>query len=232
MLATSLHDDRQSSTLGSTEQRTCLHHISWQLFEQLLAEIGDDRVVRLAYYQGILEFMTPLFAHKQSNRLIERVVNTLVEEKGLECTPAGSMTIKRADLLAGKEPDSCFYIQNEQLVRGKVRLDFSQDPPPDLAVEVDITHSAIASLAPQVIDQLALYAILGVPELWLYDGQVLTFYQLQDGVYAVVGWSPTFPELEPARVLEFLVECRTVGVSSAVRSLRQWIRLTSSDRLA
>jgi Uma2 family endonuclease len=72
-------------------------------------------------------------------------------------------------------------------------LDFSQDPPPDLAVEVDITHSAI--------DQLVLYATLGISELWLYDGQVLTFYQLQDGVYAVVGWSPTFPELEPARVL-------------------------------
>jgi Uma2 family endonuclease len=220
MLATSLHDDRQSSTLGSTEQRTCLHHISWQLFEQLLAEIGDDRVVRLAYYQGILEFMTPLFAHEQSNRLIERVVNTLVEEKGLECTPAGSMTIKRADLLAGKEPNSCFYIQNEQLVRGKVRLDFSQDPPPDLAVEVDITHSAI--------DQLALYAALGVPELWLYDGQALTFYQLQDGVYAVVGWSPTFSELEPARVLEFLVDCRSIGVSGAVRSLRQWIQTISN----
>jgi Uma2 family endonuclease len=216
MLATSLHDDRQSSTLGSTEQRTCLHHISWQLFEQLLAEIGDDRVVRLAYYQGILEFMTPLFAHEQSNRLIERVVNTLVEEKGLECTPAGSMTIKRADLLAGKEPDSCFYIQNEQLVRGKVRLDFSQDPPPDLAVEVDITHSAI--------DQLLLYAALGIPELWCYDGQILTFYQLINGAYVAVDLSPTFPELAPARVLDFLAECRTVGVSSAVRSLRQWIK--------
>jgi Uma2 family endonuclease len=216
MLATSLHDDRQSSILGSTEQRTCLHHISWQLFEQLLAEIGDDRVVRLAYYQGILEFMTPLFAHEQSNRLIERVVNTLVEEQGLECTPAGSMTIKRPDLAAGKEPDSCFYIQNEHLVRDKVRLDFSQDPPPDLAIEVDITHSAI--------DQLLLYAALGVPELWLYDGQVLTFYRLQDGGYGVVDKSPTFPELAPVRVLEFLAECRTVGVSSAVRSLRQWIK--------
>jgi Uma2 family endonuclease len=198
MLATSLQDDRQSSTLGSTEQRTCLHHISWQLFEQLLAEIGDDRAVRLAYYQGILEFMTPLFAHEQSNRLIERVINTLVEEKGLECSPAGSMTIKCSELSAGKEPDSCFYIQNEQLVRGKIRLDFSQDPPPDLAVEVDITHSAI--------NQLTLYATLGIPELWLYDGQVLTFYQLQDSAYVVVGWSPTFPELAPARVLEFLAE--------------------------
>ncbi len=224
MLATSNQYDEQSSALGSTEQRTCLHHISWQLFEQLLNEIGDDRSVRLAYYQGIIEFMTPLFAHEQSNRLIERVVNTLVEEKGLECTPAGSMTIKRADLSAGKEPDSSFYIQNEQLVRGKIRLDFSQDPPPDLAVEVDITHSAI--------NQLALYAALGVPELWLYDGQSLTFYQLKDGVYMVVDRSPTFPELEPARVLDFLAECQIVGVSGAVRSLRQWIRFTSSDQVA
>jgi Uma2 family endonuclease len=196
------------------EQRTCLCGISWQLFEQLLAEIGDDCATRLSYHQGILEFMTPLFTHEQSNRLIERVVNTLVEEKGLECTPAGSMTIKRPDLAAVKEPGSSFYIQNEHLVRDKMRLDFSQDPPPDLAIEVDITHSAI--------DQLALYATLGVPELWLYDGQALTFYRLESGVYGVVGWSSTFPELEPARVLEFWAECRSIGVSGAVRSLRQW----------
>ncbi len=216
MLTTSTQYDRSLSTLESNEQRTVLHHISWQLFEQLLTEIGDDRAIRLAYYQGILEFTTPLFAHEQSNRLIERVVNTLVEEQGIECTPAGSMTIKRPDLVAGKEPDSCFYIQNEHLVRDKVRLDFSQDPPPDLAIEVDITHSAI--------DQLLLYAALGVPELWCYDGQILTFYQLVDGAYMAVDLSPTFPELAPARVLDFLAECRSIGVSSAVRSLRQWIQ--------
>jgi Uma2 family endonuclease len=170
---------KQSSMALPAEQRTCLRGISWQLFEQLLTEIGDDNSTRLAYHQGILEFMTSLFAHEQSNRLIERVINTLVEEQRLECMPAGSMTIKRPDLVAGKEPDSCFYIQNEHLVRDKVRLDFGQDPPPDLAIEVDITHSAI--------DQLALYATLGVPELWLYDGQSLTFYQLQNDVYTVAG---------------------------------------------
>ena len=151
MLATS------STSVGSTEQRTYLPNISWQLFEDLLAEIGDVGIPRLAYYQGNLELMTPLFAHENSNRLIDRVISTLAEEAELEYTPAGSMTIKRPELAVGKEPDSCYYIQNEHLVRNKIRLDFTEDPPPDLAVEVDITHTAI--------DQLALYATLGVPEL-------------------------------------------------------------------
>ena len=162
------------SLLLAAEQRTYLPNISWQLFEAVVAEMGEIGVPKLAYYRGNLEFMTPLFLHEHSNRLIDRVVNTLVEAAELECIPAGSMTIKRPELAAGKEPDSCYYIQNEHLIRNKTRLDFGIDPPPDLAIEVDITHTSI--------DQLALYAALGVPELWVYDGKSLTFYHLAAGL--------------------------------------------------
>ncbi len=127
------------------------------------------------------------------------------------------MTIKRPDLEAGKEPDSCYYFANELAVRGKTKLDFTQDPPPDLAIEIDITSSSI--------NQLALYAVLGVGEVWLYDGVALIFYQLQSGEYVVVDRSPTFPMLFPARVLEFLADCQIQGVNQSVKTLRAWIQI-------
>ena len=130
---------------------------------------------------------------------------------------AGSMTIKRPDLAAGKEPDSCYYFANELAVRGKTKLDFTQDPPPDLAIEIDITSSSI--------NQLSLYATLGVGEVWRYDGTVLKFYQLQSGKYVSVDRSPTFKMLSPDRVLEFLTDSQMHGMNHAVKLLKEWIQL-------
>ncbi len=199
------------------EERTLLQNISWSLYENLLTEIGDAGTARLSYYRGNLEFMTPLPSHENYNRQIDRAIVVLVEELDLDYNLFGSMTIKRPDLESGKEPDSCYYIANEPAVRGKNKFDFTQDPPPDLAVEIDITSSSL--------NQLALYATLGVAELWRYDGKDLIFYQLQSGKYAIVDRSPTFKILPPARVLEFLADCQTHGINRAVKMLKEWIQL-------
>jgi Uma2 family endonuclease len=187
--------------INKGEERTFLQDISWNLYENLLAEIGDDGKARLSYYRGDLEFMTPLFQHEKYNRQIDRAIVVLAEEQDLNYNLFGSMTIKRPDLAAGKEPDSCYYIANELAVRGKTKLDFTQDLSPDLAVEIDITSSSI--------NQLSLYATLGIGEVWRYDGSGLTFYQLQSGRYVSVDRSPTFPILSPDRVLEFITDCQT-----------------------
>jgi Uma2 family endonuclease len=205
------------TVINTGEERTFLRNISWQLYENLLAEIGDDGKARLSYYQGNLEFMSPLFDREHGNRLIERLVSAIAETIDLDYAPCGSMTIKRPDLEAGKEPDSCYYFANEPAVRSKTKLDFTQDPPPDLAVEIDITSSSL--------NQLALYATLGVGEVWRYNGSELIFYQLQSDKYVVVDRSPTFPMLVPARVLEFLSDCQTDGVNQAVKNLRKWVRV-------
>jgi Uma2 family endonuclease len=204
------------------EERTLLENISWDLYENLLAEIGDDGKSRLSYYQGELEFMTPLPAHENYNRQIERSIVVLAEELDLNYNLFGSMTIKRPDIETGKEPDSCYYFANEPAVRGKTKLDFTQDPPPDLAVEIDITSSSI--------NQLAVYAKLGVGELWRYDGVELIFYQLQSGSYVSVDLSPTFPMLSSTRILEFLADCQTEGINRSVKILREWIQLNHNDK--
>jgi Uma2 family endonuclease len=204
------------TVINTGEERTFLQNISWNLYENLLAEIGDDGRSRLCYYRGDLEFMTPLFAHENFNRKIERAIVVLAEELDLNHNLFGSMTIKRPDLESGKEPDSCYYFANEPAVRNKTKLDFTQDPPPDLAIEIDITSSSI--------NQLALYAALGVGEVWRYNGTILTFYRLQLGEYVSVDRSPTFPTLSPDRVLEFLADCQTDGINQAVKNLRKWIQ--------
>ena len=204
------------AVINTGEERTLLQGISWHLYENILTEIGDNGTARLSYFGGNLEFMTPLFEHEQGNRLLEKLISTIAEVMDRDYILCGSMTIKRPDLAVGKEPDSCYYIANESAVRGKTKLDFTQDPPPDLAVEIDITSSSL--------NQLALYATLGVGEVWRYDGTGLIFYQLQSDKYVVVDRSPTFPILSPAQGLEFLADCQNQGVNRAVKILKEWIR--------
>jgi Uma2 family endonuclease len=204
------------TTINEGEQRVLLRNISWQLYESLLQEIGDDGQARLSYLQGDLEFMTPLPQHETYNRQIDRAITTIAEELNQEYNLFGSMTVKRSKMAAGAEPDSCYYIANESAVRGKIKLDFEIDPPPDLVLEIDIISSSL--------DRMSIYAKLGVGELWWYDGTTLVFYHLQVDQYVEVARSPTFPMLSPARILEFITDCQTQGILASVKILRTWIK--------
>lgn len=159
------------STVG--EQRTVLHNISWETFEALLRDTGEDRGSRFAYDCGVLEIMTPHFEHENPKSNFGNFIIALAEELGIEVRSAGSTTLKRKILKRGIEPDTCYYIQNELAIRGKQTLDLETDPPPDLAIEIDITSSSV--------NKLGIYSALGVTELWRYDGQNLKFYQLIEG---------------------------------------------------
>ena len=144
-----------AQVLSLPEQRITLHNISWDTYELLLEAFGEHRAARLTYDSGVLEFMVPLEEHENPSDLIGVFIRTLVEESGWNIKSLASTTLKRSDLKKGAEPDKCYYIQNESLVRGRtVNLNF--DPPPDLVVEVDITHTDI--------NKNALYADLGIPE--------------------------------------------------------------------
>ncbi len=203
-------------TATPSAQRVTLHNISWQTFETILAEMGEDRASRLAYDRGTLEIMTPLMPHEHNNRLLDHLVVVLAEELNLPLKSAGSLTCKRQDLLKGGEPDSCFYIQNEPRVRNKRDIDLATDPPPDLVIEVDYTSSSV--------DKLAIYAALGVPELWRYDEPVLLLYQLQGGRYVQCANSPTFAQLPLTEIPQFLEDSLRIGEIPMLRSFRAWVR--------
>jgi Uma2 family endonuclease len=202
-----------------SEERVVLYDISWETFERLLAESGDRRTTRFHYLNGMLEIMSPMARHEGGNRFIERIINALAEELQMNIRNLGSLTLKRADLKAGAEPDSCYYIQNEPLVRSLQEINFATDPPPDLVLEVDITNPSDR--------RFPIYAALGIPELWKYDGQTLQYYSLQAGIYVPVDRSTTFPWLPPTIVLEFLAKRFELGETQTIRLFKTWVQENS-----
>ena len=197
--------------------RAILANISWHTFETILTEMGNYRATRLAYNQGTLEIMTPLMPHEHNNRLLEHLVFALAEELNLNIKSTGSVTCKRQDLAKGVEPDSSFYIQNEPIMRNKQTLDLTQDPPPDLIIEVDYTSASL--------DRLPIYLALGVPEVWRYDHPVMQIYQLSNGVYLPCDVSPTFANLPlTTEIPRFLAQSLEIGEISMIRSFRAWVQ--------
>jgi Uma2 family endonuclease len=143
-------------------------------------------------------------------------VKILLDELELDSQTFGSTTFKRPEMIAGIEPDNCFYIQNSALMIGKQRVNLSVDPPPDLAIEVDVTSKT----------QLNAYLALGVPELWIYTEGKLQIFVLQQGDYLLTETSPIFGNLPViGGILQFLQQSKTIGDSSARRGFRQWVRL-------
>lgn len=204
------------TTTTPAEQRTLLRNISWQTFKAMLVDMGSERATRLAYDKGLVEIMTPLMPHENSNRLIEVFVGVLCEELGLEIKRAGSLTLTRDDLERGAEPDSSYYIQNELLVRDQAEIDLDNDPPPDLVLEIEYSRSRI--------DKLSLYAAMGIPEFWRYNGSILRIYRLELGQYVQRNNSPTFAPIAVTEIPKFLQQSRKVGEITCTRNFRNWIR--------
>jgi Uma2 family endonuclease len=194
------------------ENRVSLHGISWEAYLQILDALPQTRAARLTYDDGVLEITVPLEIHEFSRCLIERLIITLVELMGLRVKTMGSTTMNYPSLKKGAEPDNAYYIQNQPLVKGR-DVDFKQDPPPDLVVEVDITHTDIA--------KNEFYAKLGVPEFWRFDGKVWRIYELKAQKYVEVDFSPTFPAVPKERLYAFLEEAKEDEME-AVYSLRAW----------
>ncbi len=191
-----------------------LDRVSWQQFEDILTELGDRRAARVSYSNGILEIMVPLPEHEKAKEIIGDIVKMLLTECGLDYDALGSTTLKNAQMTQAVEPDACFYIQNQRLTIGKNRLDLSIDPPPDLAIEIDLTSRT----------QLDNYRILGVPELWRYDKQGLHIYLLRSGEYLESVSSDIFPDLPIVELVDRSVrQSQEIGSSQAIKELRKWL---------
>ncbi len=196
-------------------QTVMLDGVSWQEFEAILEDLGESRNSRIAYDRGKLEIMTPLPEHEVNKVYISNFVEILLEELDIEFCPLGSTTFKNKLMLKGIEPDSCFYIQNEAGVRGKNRLDLTVDPPPDLALEIDITNRT----------HLEIYQSLGVPELWRYERGKLQILSLVNGKYIESESSANFPNFSLLEVIpQYLTQCRTEGRNKGIKAFRSWVR--------
>ncbi len=197
--------------------RVVLNDISWEQFEKLLDDLGDRRTACLAYDNGALEITAPRSEHEHFKEIIGDAVKDIAEELSLDYESYGSTTWRKRAERAGVEPDNCFYFQNEAIVRGRIDIDLNQgDPPPDLALEIDVTHKSL--------DRFPIYARLGVPELWCYDSGVLKIYHLSGSRYVEASASLALPSL-PIQELPQLIETnRSAGRRAIRQAVRDWVK--------
>lgn len=205
-------EDRASSS----EQRFLLRAVDWQTYRAVSEALGE-RHVRLTFDRGNLEFMTISYIHARLSRLLGRFIGVLTEELGLSLASAGDMTCDREDLERGLEPDECFYIENEPAIRDKDEIDLRTDPPPDLAIEIDISRSSR--------NRLTIYEALNIPEVWCFDGEMLRVYRrASDGTYSWTDRSGHFPFLPLHEVARFLKQRTDQDENSLVQAFRAWVR--------
>ena len=197
-------------TPGST---ITISNLSWDDFETLLKDLGEKRNTRLTYYQGSLEIMSPLAIHERPHRIIAYIITTILEAQGRNWEDFGSTTLKRPNV-AGVEPDTCFYIENASVVQGCTHLTLEQYPPPDLAIECDVTSQTTINA----------YTAIKVPEVWIYQNHQLTVYILENNNYHVVEYSPTFPNFPVTQLIPQLVQqAIRKGTRPMLQQLKQWI---------
>ena len=196
-------------------QNLLLKDISWSTLEELLEELGESRAARISYSRGMLEVMVPLAEHESDKEIIGNLVEILLEELDIEFWALGSTTFKNEAMSGAVEPDKCLYIQHEAWVRGKKRIDLTVDPPPDLAIEIDITSRT----------RFDNYEKLGVPELWRYDGEQLEINQLQNGRYVISSTSGHFPQFPLITAIpQYVKQSRIIGRNATMKAFRVWVR--------
>ena len=197
-------------------EHVVLRGISWDTYQAILREVGN-RAIRMNYDDGALEIMSPLPIHERWKSFIGGLLELLALELDIPLAGLGSTTFFRGDLAKGLEPDECYYIQHEAVGRTLDRGDLTRQTPPDLAIEIDVTTSSVP--------RQRIYAALGVPELWRWNGRELRPMRLTDrGVYGPIEMSLAFPFLRVADLEPFLHRLGTESETTIRRDFQRWVR--------
>jgi Uma2 family endonuclease len=207
-----------TARIATPNDRVVLHNVSWETYTALRRNLDlEHSHARLTFDGSNLEIMSPSRFHEFSGRFLGRLVAILSLELGIPIATGGSTTFQRADLERGLEPDECFWFAHELQVRDKHDIDLSVDPPPDLAIEIDIS--------PSRLDRPRIYAALQVPEIWRYDGEHLVVELRQsDGTYLVSETSLALPFFPVHEFVRFLSQIEQDGEYLALRAFVRWIR--------
>jgi Uma2 family endonuclease len=172
------------------------HDVSWEEYEQLSDELVDRSGVRVSYHGGTLEIMATSTEHDFYEDLLQNLVRLLSLRLNFRFRSFGRPTMKKSRRQTGKEPDGCYFIKSCDLIGRRKRLDFEHDPPPDIAIEIDLTTKSVP--------KLPIYHTLEVPEVWIYNGTKLMIYRWSDQGYVSVERSEELPMLTGQLLTNFL----------------------------
>jgi Uma2 family endonuclease len=198
------------------ERPLILPNVTWDEYEELLEQVGEPAGLRISYDEGRLKVMSLSAEHEKYARFIEKMMTAMSLRLRLVILSFGSATMKKRRAEKGNEPDACFYVQTAPAIGNRIQLDFAIDPPPDIAVEVDVHHDSD--------DKFAIYAGLGVPEIWLFDRTKLTIYLLQHGQYVEADSSRALPMLSSRVLTDFLRRLPVEGEFQALLAFDEWLQ--------
>jgi Uma2 family endonuclease len=207
------HEHTASHTFGGV----LLDGISWNTYKRLRAELDDSgQNVRVTYDRGRMALMSPRPEHEKWKMMIGAMLDVLALERRIPMSRLGSTTWRRDKNQRGLEADQCYYVQHERQVRGRTDLDLKRDPPPDWAIEIELTHHPL--------DRQSIFADLGIPELWRFDGERVTTLHLAGGKYHPADVSLAFPFLRPAELERFVALLTSKDETSILLAFRDWVR--------
>jgi len=192
------------------------HDVSWDEYEELIEDLGEAAGLRVSYNDGTLEIMTVSSAHESYATFINRLISHLSFRLRMNIRFFGSATMRTRKKKKGSEPDACFYVHSASIIGNRMQIDFTVDPPPDIVVEVDVHHDSR--------DKFSIYAALGVPEIWRYDGQELTIHILQEDQYVGVETSAALPMLSGRALTDFLARLPKDGESQTLVAFDEWLQ--------
>jgi Uma2 family endonuclease len=198
-----------------------LPDIGWDDYEHLLSQMEMFPGHRLSYDRGRLDIMSPRRDHEAYKFFIGSIVGLLAEDQEVDIEPSGTATLRRKKLEIGAEPDESFYIQNAARVVDHLETNLEVDPPPDLVIEIDTTSESL--------HKFKIYAALGVPEIWRYDGRQAHFYILVGEAYEKIENSVAFPMLTAADLTQYLERRKTEGHSKTLKAFRQMLRARAAS---
>ena len=180
-----LEDDKSDRLLQNREEKYITSGVTWQVYESLLASLGNSSGYRVAYLLETLEIMSPSRNHELDKENIGRLLEAYLEVKRIRFWGLGSTTLKSEDKQAGKEPDKCYSIGTDEEI-------------PDLAIEVVYTSGGV--------DTLEVYKRLCVGEVWFWQNNELTIYCLAGDAYQQQVKSKLLPDLDLALLVQYIAK--------------------------
>ena len=204
------------------EATLTLRGVSWETYEDLLEALGEAPALRISYDEGVVQIMTISFEHEFFAECINHFVGLVRTVMRIKIISFGRATMKKQEKLKGAEPDACYYVKSAAALGNKFRLDLQTDPPPDIVVETDVYHDSQS--------KFPIYAALGVPEIWRFDGKRLAIHRLQNDQYVESPRSEQLPILTGEILTQFLDRAQEEDQDEALRAFEDWLREQASTR--
>ncbi len=196
-----------------------MYGVDWEEYEEVLARIDNSPACRISYNNGTLKIMSPRADHEYPKDVVLKLITVYADEMELMLESYGSTTYRRRPKAKGVEPDTSFYVQNASQMIGKTEIDLEQNPPPDVVVEVDMTNESL--------DKLEIYAALGVPEIWRYDGLDFHILTLSQNQYSETENSVALPKISAVILTEYLELGKTAGQTAMLKAFRNFLQSVS-----